>query len=276
MCATNWLAVCRAVTFGAICIAAVLSGCGTVNIDQLGVGGVGGETGGTGIANNPGEQNPDNGQNTGGGSGGGSGGTGGALYASDFSSSPGWTTNAPGQCYWDSARGRYHIEGWDAGDQYAYVRLPSSVASSFKLEFDVEVIEIQWGGQVVFGLFDSDMNVNQSSACYVYYAQGDGGRGAGVAFFTQTESGNTGGGYDFLYELNERHHNTLTYDAGSGTLSWRVVRGRDGAVVADQARTGLPSLGQFDRLAASWVGDSTYAGAKGAAYLDNVILSRLP
>ena len=194
------------------------------------------------------------------------------VYQTDFSTNPGWTTNAPSNMYWDSTGGRYHLQNTDSANQYTYVSLPTS--SRYKLEFDIMATRNDWAGDIRFGLSDSSMDYN-GTLIDVNYWRGDLGNGT-MAWYHQSGGGggSVGSAYEFLHQLNVWYHNVLTYDsAAGGSISWQATRVSDGALMANVSASGLGSFSGINRLYSSDIGDTYAPGNTGAGYIDNLVVS---
>jgi hypothetical protein len=194
------------------------------------------------------------------------------IYSTDFSSDPGWTTNAPSEMYWDSGSYSYHVKSWDTGRQYAYTSV-GSITGSFKLEYDVMVTGVDEKGDLRFGLVGPDMNMLVSATAHVNYARSDSEfGGCSAVAFCQSDSSRDEVGR-FSYMLDCACHNALIYDSVAQTLSWKAVRCDDGMTVADFTLAGVDTFSGMDRLYTGSVGDPYYPGATGEGYIDNVVLS---
>jgi hypothetical protein len=200
------------------------------------------------------------------------------VYQTDFSTNPGWTTNAPSNMYWDSTGGRYHLQNTDSANQYTYVLLPTS--SRYKLEFDLMATRNDWAGDIRLGLGDSTMGVPESNcdAIAVDYWKGDLGNGTLVRYHHSGGGGGDvpagGSGYQFLHELNVWYHNVLTYDsAAGGSISWQATRVSDGTLMANVSASGVGSFSGIDRIYSSDIGDTYAPGSTGAGYIDNIVVS---
>ena len=129
-----------------------------------------------------------------------------------------------------------------------------------------------WAGDVRFGMGDTDMNVYQPSNWHINYWRGDLGRGALLEYLSDTSQGRPCGAYVFFYDLNTRYHNVMIYDANAKTLSWKVTRVSDGAVMVDCSPAYVGRFSGIDRLYGSSIGDNYAPGATGEGYIDNVVL----
>ncbi|MHC4574207.1 MAG: post-COAP-1 domain-containing protein [Planctomycetota bacterium] len=174
--------------------------------------------------------------------------------------------------YWDQSKGAYHLKLTDCGDQYTFVEIPYLSSASYKLEFDIRVVRLDWAATVLFGLGDSDMHPYEPATWGANYGRGDGGNGATVHYFGDSSSGRFPGGYDFLFEFNTDYHNVIVYDRNTESLSWQVTRISDGAIVADYSASAVGSFTGIDRLYSGRVGYCYAPGATGEAYIDNVVL----
>lgn len=83
------------------------------------------------------------------------------LYESDFATDPGWTTDQAQNYYWDSNNQAFHAttvncQSGPGPTRYAYTQVNYS-GGSFRLEFDLNPVDLGWSAGVHFGLFDSQL-----------------------------------------------------------------------------------------------------------------------
>jgi hypothetical protein len=198
------------------------------------------------------------------------------VYKSDFSTDPGWITNAPGIMRWDPVREQYHLERSRTGQEYTYISVPYSRDLSYKLEFDIQVVRTDWAGEVPFGLGDAKMRWDKSPYWGAIYSRGDDGRNAICQYTSDTSSGSFPYGYDFPYDLNKWYHNVLVYMRETETLMWEVIPSEGGAeTIVLEWRNNLGTFEGIDRLFCGSLGID-YSSGTGEAYIDNVSLEVIP
>ena len=113
-----------------------------------------------------------------------------AVYQADFSSDPGWITNWPDRYVWDPATGTYcfsHIMY-----TYSYVPIAYDPTLKYKLEFDINLTQCEWGSYFNLGLWDADMLTKEPTHWHVRYHHVDEGNSACIVYWTNDLSG--GGG----------------------------------------------------------------------------------
>jgi hypothetical protein len=193
-------------------------------------------------------------------------------YTEDFSADPNWVTNSASLMYWDANSERYHLKSWDTGAQYTYVNIPYSPDCSYRLEFDVNIVSVDWAGDVRFGFGDADMNSYDSTTWWINYWRGDHGHGVMFNYYSDTSSGQLCDPYAFYYDLNTEYHNVIVYNASVDTLSWKVIRVSDGVVMVDCSPIEVGMFTGIDRLYSSSIGDNYSSGKVGEGYIDNIVL----
>lgn len=220
------------------------------------------------------------------------------VYETDFSTDPGWITNAPDKMYWDPVRKQYHLErSRDADpvkDEYTYVKIPAVVVPSptchsettyspwlsYKLEYDIQVVRSDWASEIPFGLSDERMTWDCSAqggahAWAALYSRGDSGYEANVQYASDSTCGGVGAPDDWHYELNVVYHNKLIYDPMTESLMWEVIRLSDGKIMQNVWKSDVGIFTGIDRLFCGSL-NVDYPGGTGIAWLDNVDLSAAP
>ena len=193
------------------------------------------------------------------------------IYASEFSSDPGWATNVPDQMYWNSASERYHVESRAGAGQYAYLGIPFNTAESHKLEFDLTMVRVDYAGGISFGLNTGNAPWGTVNGFWTNYARGDGGTGSTLGFTHVGGSGNIPGPYDFFFNLNTTYRNVVIHDVAAGVIRWRVY---DGAtLVAENSASGIGAFTGIDRILCQ---NDNSGGGTAEGYLDNVSVWSIP
>lgn len=79
-----------------------------------------------------------------------------AVYARDFASDPGWTTDDPVKLRWDSGSGTFRGTQVNTEGTYAYVDLPGFDPNrAWRLELDHRINRCDWSAGMTLGLMDS-------------------------------------------------------------------------------------------------------------------------
>ena len=194
------------------------------------------------------------------------------VYQTDFSSDPVWTTNSSGTMYWDATGEQYHLQNTCGGAEYAFQSITYSPSQSYRLAFDTTVTRMDWGAAVRFGLGDSQMSLSQSVGWTADYTNGD----TGLVAIGMYNNGSTHDYFAttpyFVYELNVPYHNVVTYDWDQQSISWQATRISDGALMANFQKTGVGTFTGIDRIYSSQIDNNYAPGARGEAYIDNVVL----
>ena len=190
------------------------------------------------------------------------------VYQTDFASDAGWITNAPDKMYWDQQEAKYHFQLTGSGE-YTFVPIAYCSVLSYKFEFDIELVCLDYASGISFGLGDPDMREGEPVQWLVNYARGDRGNGATLGYYGDSSSGYFPPPYAFLYKVNTVYHNVIVYDATAQKLMWQVTRISDGIVVADYSSpTGIGTFTGIDRICAKISpGANTSEG-----YIDNLVL----
>ena len=105
-------------------------------------------------------------------------------YSTDFAADPGWTTDQPGNYFWDANTETFHATTANAPPdapapppppptRYAY-KVVDYRGGSFRLEFDMLPTDLQWSAGVSFGLFDAELAIAPipPDAHYVWVGMG--------------------------------------------------------------------------------------------------------
>ncbi len=196
-----------------------------------------------------------------------------AVYQSDFSTEPGWTTNSPQNFYWNQADGTYYFKRTNGAEQYAYKTIPFDPGASYELEFDVYMMRCDWAASHFLGLGDSDMSIQTATTWLVSYHKVDQGQTATLIYY-DSEGGfyHPGGAQPAPFQLNTWYHNAAAYDRTAGTLSLRVTKVSDGSLVGEVELTSVGGFAGVDRLYMSSVTHVYATGAIAEGYIDNLVL----
>jgi hypothetical protein len=139
------------------------------------------------------------------------------VYQSDFSTDPGWTTNAPQNFYWNQAAGNYYFKRQNGSEQYSYKSIAYDPDASYCLEFDAYLTRCDWAASFFLSLSDSDMHINSPTTWQVSYHNVDQGKTACLIYFdAQGGIYHPGGAQPAPYQLNTWYHNVAEYDPLAG------------------------------------------------------------
>jgi zinc protease len=197
------------------------------------------------------------------------------VYQSDFSTDPGWTTNAPQNFYWNEAGGNYYFKRQNGSEQYSYRAITYDPGLAYRLEFDACLTRCDWAADLFLSLIDPDMHIASATTWQVSYHNVDQGKTASLIYY---DSGggiyHPGGAQPAPFELNTWYHTVAVYDPAAGTLSLQVTKVSDGSPVGGQELTGVGSFAGVDRLSISAVGHTYAPGAIAEGYIDNLVLKK--
>jgi len=86
-------------------------------------------------------------------------------YQTDFSTDPGWTTSDPANYFWNGAGGNCYIKqvNINHGGNYAYHDVGYD-GGSFKLDYDIKMVQGGYASAVSFGLYDTDLNADENGS----------------------------------------------------------------------------------------------------------------
>jgi len=189
------------------------------------------------------------------------------VYSTDFSTDPGWTTNAPSDYYWDSGSQSYYQREVDGSNGYAFVSIPGlNGAQAWRLDFDINKTSGTGASDARFGFWDSDMtgyspyNLHVNQYWLFLLDWNSTAEGHNLAHITEAVSEGTW------------RHVQLDYDPGSGNAYAKVAL-LDGTLIGEVIQYVGPLSG-IDRLGMSTIGDGY--GGTGVSYIDNVVLQQTP
>ncbi|MCX6832688.1 MAG: hypothetical protein NT028_11270, partial [candidate division Zixibacteria bacterium] len=141
------------------------------------------------------------------------------VYQTDFSSDPGWITNWPDRYVWDPATGTYcfsHIMY-----TYSYIPIAYDPTLKYKLEFDINLTQCEWGSYFNLGLWDADMLTKGPTHWHVRYHHVDEGNSACIVYWTNDLYG--GGDSPIMpFALNAWYHNKAIYDPTSDMFTLEI------------------------------------------------------
>jgi len=194
------------------------------------------------------------------------------VYQTDFSSDPGWITSWPDRYVWDPATGTYcfsHIMY-----TYSYIPIAYDPTLKYKLEFDINLTQCEWGSYFNLGLWDADMLTKGPTHWHVRYHHVDEGNSACIVYWTNDLYG--GGDSPIMpFALNTWYHNKAIYDPTSDMFTLEITRKDDGVLLGTYT---LATVGEFlniERLGISCT-QSTYGDRLQAGCIDNVVLYVVP
>jgi len=194
------------------------------------------------------------------------------VYQTDFSSDPGWITSWPDRYVWDPATGTYcfsHIMY-----TYSYVPIAYDPTLKYKLEFDINLTQCEWGSYFNLGLWDADMLTKGPTHWHVRYHHVDEGNSACIVYCTNDLSG--GGDSPIIpFALNTWYHNKAIYDPTSDMFTLEITRKDDGVLLGTYTLAAVGEFLNIERLGISCT-QSTYGDRLQAGCIDNVVLYVVP
>ena len=197
------------------------------------------------------------------------------IYSEDFSSDPGWSTNAPSNYEWDQANEQYDIRNIKGTDQSAYIPITYSPDKSYKLTFDILSTRCDWAGYSFFGFWDADMSIYSPTQWFASYHYVDAGKTASLIYWdTQGGYYHPGQAQPIPYSLGTLYHNEAVYDRTAGTLSLTVTDAT--GTYPPQTLTGVGTFSGIERLGFSNMGDYYAVGSTWEGYIDNVVVYETP
>jgi len=190
------------------------------------------------------------------------------IYEEDFSTDPGWVTNNPGRFHWNPADQNYYAELVNWAQEYGVYPLSQVVDSSFKIEYDAKLIQVEWGAGFNFGIYSDTIGYLQPSTLNLEFDNPDPGPQFDAWWFTPQGGGTFGSSND--WQLNVWYHIVIIYEADTHISSFQVTL--NGTPVAGSSTQiigqyeGLRNLGLSRRW--SWPPQGQIA----QGYVDNVKL----
>jgi len=160
----------------------------------------------------------------------------------------------------------YHDAGYNGG--------------SFRLEWDIKMLSSQYGSDVRFGVFDSDLNsADNGSYAAVYFTKADGDHAGTTAQRIYLHCQDAADKHRFAvsegeFSCDTWYHVAMWYDAHEGILAAEIRTRENAKSVASLV---VRDVGVFceemARVGSSNVreGDFQFAGQKSSAAIDNVV-----
>lgn len=201
------------------------------------------------------------------------------VYQTDFSTDPGWVTNNSSLLHWDAAEESYYANQINVNyaGNYAYYDVGHD-GSSFRLEWDILVSSSQYASGLTFGIFDHDLNTNNSeSYATVTFVRNDQGHVLGMKWCGASQvNPQSVWENSSQWSLNTWYQVSLEYDSSSSTMTVSVTDRATGNPYCFLTASGV---GPFDSdmglIGNSNVRDGTYQvpGAQFTGRFDNVTFS---
>ena len=205
------------------------------------------------------------------------------IYQTDFSTSPGWTTNSPSYYYWDPAMQAYHYHTEGATNGYAFIPVQYDGGPLF-LEFDVTPVSTKKDGAFRFGVTSDEMDITQGTVMLSEFENGKYGPLMGIRVIDQNnhlhEVTSWSGSYcgdlkdcgTVEFRNNVTYHVAMRYNLDLQNADIRVTENETGDLVWGYYVNIGQDLQFLDRLAITSKGDY---GLQNVAegYLDNVELT---
>jgi len=202
-------------------------------------------------------------------------------YEMDFSRDPRWVTNRPSDYFWESKEGTYSITqvNMNAKGGYAYHRAGYS-GGSFRLEWDIRMLSSQYGSDVRFGVFDSDLNSSdKGSYAAVCFTKADRDRSGTIAQRIYLHCQDAVDKHRFAvsegeFSCDTWYHVAMRYDARDRALATDITTRESGKSIASLV---IRDVGAFSKdmanVGSSNVreGDFQFPGHKSSAVIDNVV-----
>jgi len=190
------------------------------------------------------------------------------IYEEDFYADPGWVTNNPGRFHWNPTDQNYYAELVNWAQEYGVYPLSQVVDSSFKIEYDAKLIQVEWGAGFNFGIYSDTIGYLQPSTLNLEFDNPDPGPQFDAWWYTPQGGGTFGSSND--WQLNVWYHIVIIYEADTHIASFQVTL--NGTPVAGSSTQiigqyeGLRNLGLSRRW--SWPPQGQIA----QGYVDNVKL----
>ena len=206
-----------------------------------------------------------------------------AVYSEDFSTDPGWTTNAPSLFYWNSGAQTYSATqvNVNGGGNYSYYNVGHD-GSSFSLAWDVVLHSVSYASGLTFGMFDTDLDSQSPSYAKVEFTRADQGL---FVVMSHMDSGGNGSHTDYVstppdqFSLDTWYNVLMQYDDLAGTLTAEITKRATGVHFTSLSLSGLSSLGSdVGYIASSNVrtGNFQVSGAQTVGEFDNVYFTPEP
>jgi pimeloyl-ACP methyl ester carboxylesterase len=166
------------------------------------------------------------------------------LLSENFGNDPHWTTDQPGNFFWNSASGTYFARAFTGVPNYrpsrfSVLSLPDfNPTKSFTLSWDQRLVSINQPAMVFFGVFGPDLLNDGVSSPLPESTINLGVGRAGSSEFTETNirtktgtGHGVGGSHGPTFALNVWYRFTIRYDAAQNTVAVRAVQHGTGAVM---------------------------------------------
>ena len=194
----------------------------------------------------------------------------GAVWQTDFSSDPGWTTNDPTKLMWDSSSETFHGIQVNEEHTYAYKNIGGfDPNQSWELTFDAKINSCDWSAGLTFGLFGSSLVFSPGAT--LHQGVGDGG-------YATSLLGDVGGVNTFspAWVTGVWYHDTMVYNATTGQLTLDVTELTTGNHFASLSldNQSFPSDVTYLGVTRTHAGAGTDLLATVDYNLDNVVLSQ--
>lgn len=199
-------------------------------------------------------------------------------YQTDFSSDPGWTTNNPTYFFWNAADGTYHVknESTSFGGYWSRIDVGHD-GSSFKLDYDIKMVENHYTSGVFFGMYDSDMLAMSDNGSYVetIFTIEDRGRTILAASANASNVMTSDWSGEERWTLDTWYTVSMEYFDSTGSLTSTIRDRTTGALVGVKSFTVGPFRSEMSYVGTSGVRDYAVQtpGAYSVAYIDNVTFS---
>jgi hypothetical protein len=202
------------------------------------------------------------------------------LYQTDFSQSPGWTTNSPTRYYWDPALQMYHFKAEGGTNGYSFIPVRYD-GQSFTLEYDVIILTSEKNSAFRFGLISSEMDFSRGTNVLSSFENGKYGRLMSLRVIDQNNQlreatsyytsycGELPGCKTIEFQENVTYHVTVRYNKEIQNADIRVTEKESGTLVWGYFVSVGRDLFFMDRLAVTTKGDYAF-GPFTEGYIDNV------
>ena len=200
------------------------------------------------------------------------------VYQTDFSSDPGWITNNSDRYYWDPCDGTFvaNQTNVNGGGYYAYHETNLN-PGSFRLEWDIKMISVEYACAVTFGLYDTDLNTAENgSFVEVYFVREDRGLTVNIFLMNSENFGQDVFSAPTQYSLGIWYHVVVEYDALAETVVAYVTLRESGVELTTLSASNVGAFASdMTRVGTSNVREGNFqvTGAEATGKIDNVILS---
>ncbi len=200
------------------------------------------------------------------------------VYATDFTTDPGWGTSAPGSYFWNPGAGNYTLTMVGGSESYVTNPVSLNVTQSFKLEFDISISSMDNLASINFGLWAATPPGQNGPGDHPHllleFAIGPGGNLLMVEGYDATDYFIQFYQYPSGWALGAVYHAVVIYDHDAGTVTGLVTNKTDGQLLWSGSQSGVHEFGGVAYLGASKIGDAVTPGATGIATIDNLSLEQ--